>query len=275
MLGLALSIWLGVIGWQVVSAPQQLPARAAPPPSADLQLPPLTTYPVPPRLAAWQDPLPASSALPSAAAAAPEPPLEADYLADIEPTAAGYLIWTQFPVTIYAAPPAATVLPRQAQQWQQAIDPAIAAWTPYLDIVRVNTPADADIVLQPERPPLRRLADGTWRSRAAETRYQLYRQHQPNDPSATSRLIHRCTIFVRPDQSQGYIEGALRHELGHALGLWGHSPEAGDVMYFSQTASPARLSDRDIRTLQRLYAQPTRLGGEFPSPAEPTVEADS
>ena len=69
------------------------------------------------------------------------------------------------------------------------------------------------------------------------------------------------TIFtVDPNLTVSLSDGAVRqvalHEIGHALGIMGHSPNAGDVMFFSEVSYslvPA-LSSRDIRTLQRLYA---------------------
>lgn len=41
------------------------------------------------------------------------------------------------------------------------------------------------------------------------------------------------------------------HELGHAIGIWGHSPSPADIMYSHPIVSA--LSARDIRTIQRLY----------------------
>lgn len=53
------------------------------------------------------------------------------------------------------------------------------------------------------------------------------------------------------------LYGTVLHEMGHALGLGGHSPEAGDVMYRSvKTETRATLSDRDRATLRALYARP-------------------
>ena len=46
------------------------------------------------------------------------------------------------------------------------------------------------------------------------------------------------------------------HEVGHILGINGHSPNSHDVMFYSvQSTSPQALSDRDIATLRRLYSK--------------------
>jgi predicted Zn-dependent protease len=64
-------------------------------------------------------------------------------------------------------------------------------------------------------------------------------------------------------QKGKYLPAAARHEFGHALGIWGHSLEETDVMYYSQVGEPPSISARDINTLKRIYQQPTRLGWEF------------
>jgi len=73
------------------------------------------------------------------------------------------------------------------------------------------------------------------------------------------------TIYIRPDQAIEYLQAAARHELGHALGIWGHSPQPTDALYASQVRNPAKISARDLNTLKRVYEQPTRLGWEMPS----------
>jgi hypothetical protein len=50
------------------------------------------------------------------------------------------------------------------------------------------------------------------------------------------------------------LENVVAHELGHALGLLGHSPNKNDMMY-SQTDENSKLTQRDINTIQKLYQQ--------------------
>lgn len=55
----------------------------------------------------------------------------------------------------------------------------------------------------------------------------------------------------------------MLHEMGHALGLAGHSPDDGDIMGSPRRREVSSLSDRDRNTLKALYSRPigTRLLG--------------
>ncbi len=49
----------------------------------------------------------------------------------------------------------------------------------------------------------------------------------------------------------------VTHELGHALGILNHSPNAGDVMY--RTPVLDGLSDRDRQTIEKAYHTPANV----------------
>jgi predicted Zn-dependent protease len=176
------------------------------------------------------------------------PPNQGDYFDQVKPSPAGYLIWNQFPVKVYVAPLPQGVLLGQ-QKWQAAIVSAIQAWMPYLPLQFTDQELQADICIQ-GTPPKKRSGN---RVRSAETRYEFY-------VSDRQTLAHRMTIYIRPNQTEAYIKAATRHELGHALGIWGHSTSAQDTMYFSQVRNPAEVSQRDVNTLKQIYKQPTQVG---------------
>ncbi len=68
---------------------------------------------------------------------------------------------------------------------------------------------------------------------------------------------YRPEIFIKLDPESrlpraAILETIALHEIGHALGLWGHSDFEGDCMY--PIASHRTPSDRDIRTIRLLYS---------------------
>jgi predicted Zn-dependent protease len=207
-----------------------------------------------------------------------------DYFSQIKLTPVGYLVWSEFPVKIYVErpkdPDESSASIQRFQEWVDVVLQAVREWSVYLPLEVVTQREGADILILRDRPPLQASFDretGKFnipRARSAETRYEFYlRQAAISFAGAQGAiapekvLSQRFTIRLSPHQSADYTLATARHELGHALGLWGHSPLETDTMYFSQVRNPPPISARDINTLKRIYQQPTRLGWSLASQA--------
>ncbi|BAY31436.1 hypothetical protein NIES2107_32950 [Nostoc carneum NIES-2107] len=195
-------------------------------------------HPLPPTLAKWQDNTNSG-----------------DYFAQITATQVGYLVWSQFPIKVYVETPTA-INSQQAQAWVNSVLQAVQEWNAYLPLLIVEKPEVADIKILRKAPPLQiSPVDKIPRARSALTTYELYTNNKV--------LLHRFTILLSPSQTGNYVIAAAHHELGHALGIWGHSPLQTDALYFSQVRQPPPISVRDVNTLKRVYEQPTSLGGSL------------
>ena len=204
-------------------------------------LPPLQRHPLPATLAQWQS----DSEI-------------GDYFSAVEESPLGYLVWSRFPVKVYLDLAEGSNRDQRLQRWVNAVTTAIAEWDQYLPLDRVDHHAEADIIIARSRPPLnttRNPQTGLMefsRARNARTRYEFDLKEK--------QLIHRMIIEISPHQSQAHTLATARHEMGHALGIWGHSPHPDDALYFSQVRQSPPISSRDINTLKKIYQQPTRLG---------------
>lgn len=188
-------------------------------------LPAPRIHPIPPILVQWND-------------------RSGDYFDQVEKTAPDYLIWSRFPVKVYIQPA------NGSQTWNNLMTQAVNEWERYFPLKLIDRPDAADILIDRSSIPLR--FPPVERVRFADTRFELYEQ--------AGILRHRMTIRIQPNRPDLSMLAAARHELGHALGIWGHSPIETDVMYFSQVRTPPPISARDVNTLKRVYEQPTRLG---------------
>jgi len=204
-------------------------------PSNATSLPSPKAHPLPPTLAQWTDITNSG-----------------DYFSQVETTEVGYLVWSKFPVRVYIEQPKA-ISNQQASAWVKSVLQAVQEWSLYLPLIVVEKPEIADIKIERKAPPLQLSPDKKIpRARSALTTYQVY--------TSNKVLLHRFTILLSPSQTGNYVVAAARHELGHALGIWGHSPSQTDALYFSQVRNPPTISPRDVNTLKRVYQQPTSLG---------------
>jgi len=238
-------------------------AQSIEPTSHDLRddwvMPSAQVHPLPESLAQWQD-----------------PHQSGDYFQEISPTSAGYLIWSRFPIRVFVESTALTegstsrLSATALQRWNDAVIRGIEAWSAYLPIQYATTASDSDIQIWASAPPLRYAPTGEIeRVRAAETRYELDLNSglmRGNLDAEPPQLLPRCEIWLSPRQSDDHIAATARHEIGHALGIWGHSPAASDALYFAQVRSPQPISARDINTLKKIYEQPTQIGWPWVTP---------
>ena len=211
-------------------------------------LPDLKTHGLPQSLANWQ------------------PDNQGNYFDQIESSPLGYLVWSQFPLKIYVDEIASenTAANQRFQQWTNAAQKAIAEWSIYLPLQEIATKEQADILIlrsQPQREVKFNPETGLYdipRAIAAQTNYEFYLTED------SAMIAMRMTVEVSPNFTGVALLATMRHELGHALGIWGHSPNASDALYFSQVSNPTSISKRDINTLKQIYQQPTRLGWKIP-----------
>ena len=175
-----------------------------------------------------------------------------DYFDQIKSTKVGYLIWSSFPVKVNIETPK-DIGEKQSQIWVNNVLKAVEEWSIYLPLQVVEKSDIADIKIIRKVPPLQLEPNSKIpRARSALTTFDLY--------TANNILFHRFTILLSPSQTGDYVLSAARHELGHALGIWGHSLSPTDTMYFSQVRNPPLISVRDVNTLKRIYEQSTGLG---------------
>ncbi|BDA69174.1 hypothetical protein RIVM261_058350 [Rivularia sp. IAM M-261] len=209
------------------------------------QTPSTLTHPLPSTLMRWQD-----------------VKNSGDYFDAVKPTEVGYLVWSNFPVKVYIETPK-NLNKNQASTWVNAVSSTVQEWNTYLPLQIVEQSESADITILRKAPPLQGnppklggteadTAHFSPRARSAQTTYNLYTKN--------NILYHRFSILLSPSQTGEYLIAAARHELGHALGIWGHSPLQSDALYFSQVRNPPLISTRDVNTLKKVYEQPTKLG---------------
>lgn len=194
------------------------------------------------------------SASPVATAAPASAP---GYAAQLQPSRLG---WVTLPLWCIWVEPNLDKSDAVSLRWALAANAALQEWQKFVPIQLVERAEDAQLRLWRRRPPL----NG---GRASNGRALLQFQQVQRQGSTLTRLEPLVDVLLSPGQRQLAIQATALHELGHGFGLWGHSPDPGDVMAALPTAEPRlQLSPRDRSTLLWLQAQPS----PFRAPPMPT-----
>jgi tetratricopeptide (TPR) repeat protein len=194
---------------------------------------------------------------PAAIPAAPAENNNPDYLDAVCPSGrAARWPSNYLPVRVFVYP--GQQVPAYRDSYMQALSRSFFAWFKgsgnRIPFVMVSDPAQASLRISWTANPAQVLDNG----QAVESGLTKLAMTE----SAPGRVdINGANVILLTVDSNGQpmaddeMEKVCLHEIGHALGLNGHSTNNQDVMFFSKspTVSP-RLSPRDTATIQRLYS---------------------
>ena len=172
---------------------------------------------------------------------------------------------------VWIQPAAATPANRWDQRWLNAVSSALTTWGALIPLTRVETPQQAQVLIQRERPARRQVA-GVWRASNGRTQLQVVDVQR----LGRWRLEPMVKVMISPELRAEALQATALHELGHAFGLWGHSSIPTDALAVSQGKSPVLVpSERDQLTLDWVMQQTTRFGSTIQKPREPAESASS
>jgi len=178
-----------------------------------------------------------------------------DYLADIAREGGGLHRWSQskFPLKVFIAdgsnvpnyrPSYKQIMVQAFQDWQTDTH-GLVSWR------QVSNPRQADIVALWTSDVTAR--GGGVEAGNTETITSVDR-YTGNGTIQAAKISILTGLGRRPFSDEEMRKTTL-HEVGHSLGLEGHSHTRSDIMYAAvNPAQTPYLRERDINTLQRLYA---------------------
>ncbi|HEY9676430.1 MAG TPA: tetratricopeptide repeat protein [Drouetiella sp.] len=181
---------------------------------------------------------------------APSNPSPKDYLGDV--TRQGTMRWPseRLPIKVYmrAGVGVPGFQPKYAEIVQQSFKDWSAASGGELSFKFVPAAAQSDVEVSWTNNPAK-LAN---RAEAGEARLSS------NSAGIVHCTIQFCTVPLMPGISitPNRIRMISLHEIGHALGLTGHTTNPDDAMFYSTLLADKwrNLTERDAHTITRLYA---------------------
>ncbi|HEY9786284.1 MAG TPA: matrixin family metalloprotease [Candidatus Obscuribacterales bacterium] len=122
----------------------------------------------------------------------------------------------------------------------------------------VENPSEADLRVRWTSDPVTIMENNRERGEAGITRLQSEVSDEPV-PKIVSAEILIGTVaswYGKGVVDEEEVKGTCIHEVGHAMGISGHSRNVNDIMYFGRSARQMNaLTKRDKSTIARLYYQ--------------------
>jgi predicted Zn-dependent protease len=165
--------------------------------------------------------------------------------------------WTRFPVRVR--------LPEDASpEWRKLMEPGVEKWSRYVPLKTANRNESADIEVSFVNHLVPRVL-GVTRLTVASGQMKVF--------------IYMLRPSYYPQLPEKTLAGAFLHELGHAIGIFGHSDKPTDAMYTCEVSPSGRgkltqeklgaVSSRDINTLKLIYdAEPLPADFNLSAPEE-------
>jgi len=161
------------------------------------------------------------------------------------------LKWTHFPILVYIYP--------ESEKYVQNAQKSVQIWNEYIQIDFTNNVSEANIIISWKK----NYTDITKPDMSLNNEHILYSKDDKT----------KVYIYCGRYKDSEYFEKFLTHQIGHSLGLWGHSNDKNDIMYPFQEykndinyrdinddipditahSAPYRPTTRDINTLIRIY----------------------
>ena len=156
--------------------------------------------------------------------------------------------FTQMPIRVHIAPVPIGI--EGVETYLESFRYAMREWEAAADgriqFQEIEAIDNADIRVRWQRSGLTQITDTalgrTELSRLSETDFEV--------GMVLSLREIGSAVLLSPEK----MRTVCLHELAHAIGLWGHSPDSADVLFFAATAQ--HPTDRDRATLLKVYAAP-------------------
>ncbi len=163
-------------------------------------------------------------------------------------------------ITVYT-----DTIPFEAESYEAALNRSLSLWEQgtqgKLQFERTPDAAAADIRIKwAYQQPRRRSSEYIGEAMLVRDTEGFYVEIEISLRDRTSLKPHPPEI----------VQTALLHEIGHAIGLWGHSGDPSDVMYFASTAKSPTA--RDIATWTKVSE--TEIDTPFHKQALRTLQAE-